>query len=93
MSKEQVLKNFDTEFGTFKFHDNDCVEHDDYDIRHFLSKAIDQTREETIMEVDEMLPEILEIKVDNFGVEYPYNKERNATIREIKQSLINLRQK
>ncbi|MDD5077197.1 MAG: hypothetical protein PHS18_08910, partial [Sphaerochaetaceae bacterium] len=66
-------------------------------LKQFLSKAIDQTREETIREVEEMLPKERVIVNDDFhpaedadyckgDVSHAYN----SAIKQIKQSLKSL---
>lgn len=54
MSKETILKEFDEKFNWEEiFGKNSKAQQS---LRELLSKAIDQTREETIKEVEEMLP-------------------------------------
>jgi len=68
MSKEKILKEFDDGFGIywsnykntlFRCNPNDILDKPSVitseSIKQFLSQAIDQTREETIREVEEMI--------------------------------------
>ena len=43
---EQILEEFDKEFGSFHFHTPDCVEHDEFDIKYFIEQALDRQRDE-----------------------------------------------
>jgi hypothetical protein len=98
MSKEKILEDFwsklrknlmwrDSESGFVEKH-----------ITELINEAIDQTREETIREVEEMLPIEKKITQKDYllSAEFDYRegdiKEYyNNLIKNIKQSLINLR--
>jgi len=53
--------------------------------QHKLEQLIMNIRKYDEEELIKMLPEIREIKTDGFGVDFPYNKERNQTVNQIKQ--------
>jgi len=85
MSKETILEEFDKEFV-------DRISGDMWQttsrekIKQFISKAIDQTREETIKEVENILPR--ESKYLDNSVDIGWND----CLEQIKLSLNNLKQ-
>jgi hypothetical protein len=87
MSKETLLKEFEDDWNNRRRINLE-------DMLSFLSQAIDQTREETIMEVEETINKITPPYI---GVLESNNDRRiyeagwGALLEEIKQSLINLR--
>ena len=101
MSKKEILKGFRSEFSeylrpkTIGVFDSILLANE---FEEYLTKAIDQTREETIREVEEMLPIEKKITQKDYllSAEFDYRegdiKEYyNNLIKNIKQSLINLR--
>ena len=93
MSKETILEEFDKispEFGKWRMDRNMA--------RAFLSQAIDQTREETIKEVEEMLPREKPMNTFSFalgGEELQLHmrfKGFNDCRGEVKDALNNLKQ-
>jgi hypothetical protein len=94
MSKEKLLEEYRKKFGLCDGSLKHCGCKRELD---FISKAIDQTMEETIREVEEMLPKERVIVNDDFhpaedadyckgDVSHAYN----SAIKEIKQSLKSL---
>ena len=82
MSKEKLLKNAEVEWG-LKVGPKSNQRQQTQALINILSQAIDQTKEETIREVEKILPE----RIDDNSEHY------NDCLEEIKQSLINLRSK
>ena len=95
MSKEKLLEAFDKEFGKDGFYVETSIDcnnnYTNTEIKQFISKAIDQTREETIRECEGLLPEENYGHEDNCSTEY--KNGWNDCREEIHQSLINLRSK
>ena len=80
MSKEQILKEFDEIYG--ENHHKICIGKNcecHKVVKQFLIKAISQTREETIKEIEDIL-----IYLDN-------NREEHQIINEIKEELNKLK--
>ena len=96
MSKEKLLKNAEVEWG-LKVGPKSNQRQQTQALINILSQTIDQTREETIREVEEMLPKEMEaFYTGNLMADVLENDEKkgfNKCLREIKQSLINLRSK
>ena len=55
-TKEKILEEFQNKYSAFELC-NQISKRELDKLKQFLSKAIDQTREETIKEVEEMLPD------------------------------------
>lgn len=90
MSKEEILNKSYKSLIKYLDWNIECEK----EIKEVISQALDQTREETIMEIEGVLPEPERMINFNFFTE----KERankilgfEECLREIKQSLINLR--
>ena len=95
MSKEKILKEFDEKFNRYKLTFDECasLDADYWEAREYLIKAIDQTREETIREVEDMVNKIilkdLTGKWSNDVVDFSTSIV-DATVLKIKQSLKSL---
>lgn len=93
MSKEKILEEFDKILGGEKKHLSDYYVND---VKQFLSQALAQTREETIKEVEKILPEkrLGQVNNEGFCEDCHYKlcrcSEFNYLIDFIKQSLKSL---
>ena len=97
MSKEKILKEFDEKFNRYKLTFDECasLDADYWEAREYLIKAIDQTREEMIREVEEMLPRKSGMVVTYLNEQEnklfnEWKKGKNNCLKEIKQSLKSL---
>jgi hypothetical protein len=66
MSKEKILEEFENKYSSFELC-NQISKPELDKLKNFLSKAIDQTEEEMIRKVEEMLPNRDEIAEDPIG--------------------------
>ena len=86
---QTIIDKFDKEFSGEEKHLTDYYVEE---VKQFISNIIDQTREETIRECEDELPFYLGGSLgDNETAEN--RKGRNDVLKEIRQSLINLRSK
>lgn len=99
MSKEKILEEFELKLHNvyatifqLSGYDDKQLKEKMYTMTSFLSKAIDQTEEETIRECEELLPEEYEtpwnsIDAETCMIQLGYNE----AVKEIKQSLNKLK--